>query len=705
MAKARTSRPPAVPLRRRASALMALGLALLTALLFARACGNGFVNYDDNLYVTGNEHVLAGLTPESVRWALTAEVVSNWHPLTVLSHQLDVTLFGRNAAGHHATSVLLHALNAALAFLVLRRLTGAYWRSALVAALFAWHPLRVESVAWIAERKDVLSGCCFFLCLWSYTAYVERRRRGAPAWGWYGLTLLTCGLGLTAKPMLVTLPCLLLLLDFWPLRRFGGAAVATVGAEEAKEAPPATLASLLLEKVPLLLLAGAAAVVTYLVQADSGAVSGALGLGARLANAVIAVWRYVGHLLVPTDLAVLYPHPGHWHPGLVWLAATGLVAVTVAVLWRARREPWLAVGWCWFLGMLVPVSGVVQVGLQAMADRYTYLPAIGLTIIAVWGGAELLERRRAGAGRPDAPRHLGGGVVVAVVLVLGAFAVATVRQIGVWRDSLTLFNHTLAVAGEGNYLAYDNRGVAYGEAGQAELAFADHQKAVALRPEYPDANNNLGRALAARGRFQEAIAHYRVALKGKPNQLEVHNNLANALADTGALDEAITHYRFVLERAPRHVNARNGYAVALAMQGRVPEAERELREVLRLEPGNAGALSNLGNVCAMSGRREEAIALYTRALDVQPRDGAVLLNLGNLQVELGQLDAAQGSFRQAVALRPGNPDAHAALGLVLDRLGRRDEAIREWTIALQQRPDSPRVRAWLDAATAARAGR
>lgn len=649
---------------------VALALFALTALLFARALSNGFVNYDDPDYVTSNQHVLGGLSRAGVRWALTARVASNWHPLTWISHMADVALFGRHAAGHHATSVLLHALAAALAFVALRRLTGALWPSAVCAALFAWHPLRVESVAWVAERKDVLSGVFFFATLWAYARHTEARARRETGIAWYAGALLLFALGLTAKPMLVTLPCVLLLLDFWPLRRLGS---------------PVAVMVAVLEKLPFFALSAASSVVTYHVQKTSGAVTAALSLGDRVDNAVVSVPRYLGKIFWPVNLAVLYPHPGHWPTGAVVGSAALLVLLTGIAVFQIRRRPWVAVGWFWFLGTLVPVIGLVQVGLQSMADRYTYLPVIGLEMAVVWSAREWIGRR----GR-------------AVGVGLGALAVLTFVQLGAWKNSAMLFTHTIAVAGRGNYLAYDNRGIALQDAGETDAAVADYERALAIRPDYANANNNLGRVLAARGELPAAIAHYRLALRSEPDLLEVHNNLANALSDAGQIDAAIKEYRFVLDRDPGHVNARNGYATALAMKGDLAGAEREFNAVLGRDPGNLDALSNLGNVYALEHRYAEAAATYQRALQRNPDDARTLFNLGNVSSALNQPEQAAAYYARAVALAPVNPDAHAQLGAVLARLGRRAEAIQQLQIALQQRPNFPQARAWLETLQAGR---
>lgn len=648
-----------------------MGLFLTTALLFARAIGGDFVNYDDPGYVTDNPRVKAGVSAEGLAWALRSGEQSNWHPLTWLSHQLDVTLFGLDPRGHHATSVLLHALNAALAFLALRRLTGALWTSALCAAWFAWHPLRVESVAWVAERKDVLSGLFFFATLWAYALYAERRRAGLPGAGrFYALTFAALGLGLMAKPMLVTLPCVLLLLDVWPLRRIGG---------EKGE----LLARVVLEKLPFFALAAASSVATYLVQSSGGSVTEALSLGDRLANAVVSVVRYLGKLAWPFDLAAIYPHPGEWPTRKVVACLVIVVALTALAVWQSRRRPWLAIGWLWFLGTLVPVVGIVQVGLQSMADRYTYLPMLGVQMAVLWTAREW-------AASPAVRRW---GLALAGIVLLGG-AARTWNQIGVWKNSFTLFDHALAVT-EKNYVAHDNRGFFLFNRGQVAEAIADYRASLVINPGYFTANNNLGHALAETGRPAEAVPHYRTALAQQPDHLEVRNNLANALSDLGQLPEAMEHYAFVIARQPDHVNALNGSAVALAMQGNLAEARARLERSLRLAPDNASAHNNLGNVCAMLGEPDAAVRHYRRAAELKPGDGTGFFQAGVLLLQQEKFAEAADSFHRALALKPVNPDAHANLGLALARLGRRDEALRALRTALQQKPDHAQARAWL----------
>jgi tetratricopeptide (TPR) repeat protein len=663
-----------------------VALFALTALLFARAVGNDFVNYDDPDYVTANEHVKAGLGIKGIKWALQSGEASNWHPLTWVSHMIDVSLFGLKPWGHHATSVLLHALNAALAFVAFRKLTGALWTSAFFAALFAWHPLRVESVAWVSERKDVLSGTFWFLTLWSYAAYVGHRQAGADENGktrgivgrFYALTLMAFALGLMSKPMLVTLPCVLLLLDVWPLRR-----IPIDGTFRQNLWP------VVREKIPFFILALASSYATYRVQDSGGSVSAALTLGARLENAVVAVARYLGNFFWPADLAVLYPHPGKWPGGIVMASVVLVFGLTAFAWWQRRIRPWVGVGWLWFLGTLVPVVGIVQVGVQSMADRYTYLPMLGVQLAVLW---TLREMNLAGSG---GVRLLGVG---AGAVLIGC-GVLTWRQTGVWQNSFTLFDHAIAVT-KNNYVAHDNRGLYVAKAGRIDEAMADYRRSLAINPIYLNANNNLGHALAQQGKFAEAIPLYRTALKTNANHVEVRNNLANALSDLGQLPEAMEHYEFILARDPNHVNALNGSAVALAMQNRLPEAKARLEKSLRLAPDNASALSNLGNVCSMLGLRDEAIAHYRRTTVLNPSDPHPHYLIGALLLQQEKFEEAIASLQRAVALRPKQADAYAHLGLAYAKLGRRDEAIRNLTTALQQQPDYPAAKSWLEAVQA-----
>jgi len=450
-------------LSRRPGLFLGSVLALLPLLAYLPTFANGFVNLDDSLYVTGNPWVLKGLAPESLAWALTANVANNWHPLTLLSHLLDVQLFGLHAAGHHGTSLLLHAANGLLLFAVLRRMTGRLWRSWTVAALFAVHPTHVESVAWISERKDVLSALFWILAMAAWTAWARQ-----PAPGRYLVVMILMVLGLAAKPMVVTLPFVLLLLDAWPLERLH------LGWRR-----------LILEKLPLLALSAISSLVTLRYQETSMVPLEVLPLSFRLANAAVAYAAYLGKTLFPWHLAVFYPIPLAIPVWKTAGAAALLIAITAFAVWRARRSLWLLTGWLWFLGTLVPVIGLVQVGRQAMADRYLYLPSIGLYLAVVWGIAELVKRR-----------EVRLAMAAAAILALAA---ATWTQTRTWQDSVTLYRHALAVT-DGNYLAHLGLAKALTARQDWNGAAEQYRAALALRPEFREARLGLDAVLRQRAR-------------------------------------------------------------------------------------------------------------------------------------------------------------------------------------------------------------
>jgi tetratricopeptide (TPR) repeat protein len=515
-------------------------LLLAVALVFGQTVGYEFVNYDDNSYVYENPEVAHGLTGRGIAWAFTAVHFNNWHPLTTLSHMLDCQLYGLHAGGHHLTSVLLHASVAILLFLVLLRITGDLWPSAFVAAVFAIHPLRAESVAWVAERKDVLSGLFFMVTLWAYAGYARRPF----SLGRYLTVVLSFALGLMAKPMLVTLPFVLLLLDYWPLGRIG--------------LPAAGISRrVVVEKLPLLALTAASCVATVIAQ-STGVIAIAVDpLPSRVANALVSYMAYIRDLFYPMGLAVLYPYPEGGLP--IWKVAASSLAMagisTAAVVWR-RRFPYLFVGWFWYLGMLVPVIGLVRVGLHSMADRYTYLPQIGLCIAVTWGVAQLAVTWRYRL-------RVYGMVSALAVLVLMGFAW---RQTSYWRNSETLWTHTLACTAR-NFLPHNNLGLALAERGRVDEAIAHFQQAVEIKPDYANAHQNLGVALVGQGQFDAAIVHFRKALELKPDFPDItHNNLGIALARRGQFDEAIAHFRKALELRPDYAEARKNLDLALRMR-------------------------------------------------------------------------------------------------------------------------------------------
>jgi predicted negative regulator of RcsB-dependent stress response len=547
-------------------------LVVAVFLVFGQTLRHDFINYDDEDYFYANPHVKAGLTWSGVTWAFRTGYAANWHPLTWLSLMCDAQLFGPGAAGPHLTNVLLHAANTVLLFLLLRRLTGAHWRSALVAALFALHPLHVESVAWVSERKDVLSGLFFLLTLLMYARYVERIPT-PKAKGFYGLALLFFALGLMSKPMLVTLPLVLLLLDWWPLNRF---APSTLNAQRQ------TISRMVLEKLPFLLLGVTSAVVTLVVQ--KGAVQSLvhISLGIRAVNATVSYVRYLHKMLWPVNLAIPYPHPGYWPLWLFCLCAAVLLATSLAAIRFRRQFPFLATGWFWYLVMLVPTIGLVQVGMQSLADRYTYLPLIGIFITLAWGAGEIVKHWR-----------LPSGMIWGLaMLVLAATTARTMEQLRYWQNSGALFAHTIAVT-KNNDIAYYSLGEYRASQGRLNEAMDDYLKAIQIRPGYDDALNNLGVALAEKGKFDEAIARIQESIRYRPDKADAHYNLGNIFVMQHKLDEAVSAYTEALRLKPDYPDAHNNLANVLFMQGHTREAIQHYRETLRLDPSHEGAKRQL----------------------------------------------------------------------------------------------------------------
>ena len=602
-------------------------LILITAVLLVywQVGDHEFINYDDNVYITDNAQVQKGLTSKGIIWAFTTSHTGNWHPLTWISHMLDCELYGLNPRGHHLTNVLLHMANAILLFVVLRWMTGAIWRSGLVAALFALHPLHVESVAWVAERKDVLSTLFWLLTMWGYIWYVERPRLTR-----YLVTLLAFTLGLMTKPMLVTMPCVLLLLDYWPLKRFqlsqpGGDTPATTVIFEEQGAP---FLRLLLEKTPFFALAAASSIVTFLVQKSGGAVSAldVYPVKIRIANALVSYVSYIGQMVWPRGLAVFYPHPGTHLPGWHAVGAGLLLAcISIAVIRAARRHPYLAVGWLWYLGTLVPVIGLVQVGAQAMADRYTYVPLIGLFVIIAWSIPDLL-----------AGNHYRKIVLsMAVGTVLLALTVSSWLQVQHWKNNLTLFKHALKVTAK-NYVAHDS----------------------------------LGNALAQQGKVEEAIDHYYEALKIKPNLVNLHNNLGVALLEQRKVKEAMSHYDIALRLNADYAETYNNFGVAWFTVGEFDKAIAHYHEALRLDPAYGKAHNNMGNALVEQGRFEEAILHYSKALETKVHYPEAHNNLGVALAQQGKLNEAIVQFKEALLLKPDYTQARANLDLALSMVGK-----------------------------------
>ncbi len=618
------------------SLLICLGLAIVTAGVYWPVSRFEFLTFDDPDYVTDNVRVRQGLTVQNVGWALTTDHAGNWFPLVWISLMLDCQLFGTWAGGYHLVNVLLHVANTLLLFFLLQRVTAATWRSAAVSALFALHPLHVESVAWITERKDVLSTFFLLLALRAYVGYVQApaRARYAGAVGLYALSLMS-------KQMGVTLPFVLLLLDYWPLGRTRWAKPAT---GQAVESP---LAKLIREKVPFFALAAASSVVAYWAQHRAGAVSALEGLplGMRIGNALLSYVGYVGKMLWPAGLSVFYPLPAQWPMAWVALAGVGLGAMTLLVIGRAGRQPWLLTGWFWYLGTLVPVIGLVQVGAQAMADRYTYVPLIGLFVMLCWS----LPATTATA--------------CAAVAVIAACAAWTRVQLGYWKDSETLFRHALSVTRD-NWQAHFNLGVALNESGRDSEAIVEYRRALRIRPWYVEAHNNLGATLWREGDAQGAIAHWQEALRIRPELAEAHKNLGFALRQQGRMREAIEHYRQALQAQPNDAQAHNGLGSALMRLDRVSEAIEHFERTVQIQPSFAEARNNLGAALVKVGRIADGIEQLEQALRLRPDYALAHYNLGVALEEAGRTAEAVKQYQRALQLDGGLTEARDDLARI-----------------------------------------
>lgn len=552
-------------------------LLLTTVLVYSSVREFDFVNYDDPQYVTDNVHVRAGLTAEGLRWAATAREAANWFPLTRMSHMLDVQLFGLDAGLHHLMNLFFHALATLFLFAFFERVTRARWPSAFVAFIFAMHPLHVESVAWIAERKDVLSAFFWIFSLWLYARYTERA-----IWSRYLLVLLSFSCGLLAKPMIVTLPFILLLLDFWPLRRLPSSREAAL--------------RIVAEKVPFFALSAAVSAITYFAQQGSRAIK-AFPIGLRVENALVSYVTYIGKMFWPVDLAVFYPYPHSVPAGEAVFAGFVLLTVSMLVLRAVRSHAYLAVGWFWYMGTLLPVIGFIQVGAQARADRYTYIPMIGLLIMLAWGALEIVARW---------PRTKGVAVLAAGA-ACASCALLTSLQLQYWRNSETLFGHALAVTRD-NYVAQHNFGLAIvDQPGRLAEAMAHYRAALQIQPQSVETRSDLGSALAKSGDLKDAIAEYQTALAIAPDCTICRSNLnlaetqlANefftsgvALAKSGRTHEAVDQFEAALRLAPEDAEAHNNLGVALATLGRSADAIREFQIAVRIKPDYSDARYNL----------------------------------------------------------------------------------------------------------------
>ena len=647
-------------------------LAGVIWVVFGQTTKFGFINFDDDEYVYANPEVSQGLTLSGIRWAFTHTYSSNWHPLTWISHMMDCQFYGLKAGGHHFTNVFLHTLTTILLFLVLRRMTRMLWRSAFVAAIFAVHPLHVESVAWIAERKDVLSGLFFVLTIGAYVRYARR------PWsiGRYGFVMLLYLLGLMCKPMLVTLPLVLVLLDYWPLNRF----------QFQNKSQPAFRffghlipKRLILEKLPLIALAVASCAITIFAQTNSIGTFQSVPFHLRLGNSLISYAVYLRQMFWPSGLAILYPITSETIAIPEVMASLFLlIVISVAAYLLRRRCPYFVTGWLWYLIMLVPVIGILQVGTQARADRYTYLPQIGLYALLTWAAADLCAKWRH-------RRVILGGVSA---IVLGALIFCAREQTSYWQNSETLWTHTIACT-SGNFIAHYNLGDVLLQKGELDGAIIHFQKALEIRPDSGETYNNLGNALLQKGEIDEAMVQLQNALRYKPDDSEAYYNLGNALLQKNNVEEAIANYKKALQINPNDTDVQINLGNALLKNGKIDEAIGCYQKTLQIAPGYAEADYNLANAFIQKGNLDEAIVYYRKALQITPDSPAVLNNFAWLLATCSNKNIRNGTQAVKYASRAcelthyDDPDLVSTLAAACAQAGQFSNAVKTAQNALQ----------------------
>jgi tetratricopeptide (TPR) repeat protein len=658
-------------LKKPALIFICFALTASTLLVFWQVHAFDFVNYDDDDYVYENQHVLGGLTYDGIIWAFTSGQAANWHPVTWLSLMLDCQLFGTNPGRMHMVNVVFHLVNTLLLFAVLRKMTGSLWPSSFVAAAFALHPMHVESVAWIAERKDVLSTFFLLLTLAAYAGYVRHRSLFG-----YLLAIALFLVGLMAKPMLVTLPFVLLLLDYWPLNRFAAL-------QPARAAPipdeRAIWYGIWIEKIPFFVLAAVSSGITFIVQRSGGAMVNitAIPLESRFTNVFLSYSRYMGKLFWPQNLAVFYPFDAEgfsfWQ---IALCAILVLGISVFVIRFGRTRKYLPVGWLWFVITLIPVIGLVQVGGQAFADRYTYIPYIGLFIMAAWGLPELCSKR------PYRKTALG----ITAGLVLMPLGLAAYRQAGYWNNSVNLFTHAIEIT-QNNALAHYNLGFAYGNLGRCQEAIEAYRQAIRIKPGYAEAHNNLGNDYGNLGRWQEAIEACKQAIRIKPDYAEPYYNLGSAYRNLGRYQEAIEAYRQAIQIKPDYAEPHCSLGIAYGHLGRWQEAIEAYGQAIQIKPDYAEPHNNLGNAYANLGRWQEAIEAYRQAIQNKPDLAETHNNLGYAYTNLGRWQEAIEAYGQAIQLKPDYAKAYHNLGNAYANLGRWQEAIEAYRQAIRIKPD------------------
>ena len=659
-------------------------LVVTTFFVYSQVQDHQFINYDDQVYVTENLKVKSGLTRESVHWAFTTSHFSQWHPMTWLSHMLDYQLYGSNPKGHHLVNLFFHIANSLILFMVLLRMTGALWQSGFVAAMFALHPLNVESVAWIAERKNVLSTLFWLLTMWAYIRYAQKTNLTR-----YCLIVLFFTFGLMSKPMLVTLPFALLLMDYWPLGRLKlGQKKGNSGIAEKYTDKRSVILRLVYEKIPLFLLAAGSSVVTFIVQKSGGNVQAmeVFSSSARFTNAMVSCLEYLEKTVWPKGLAIFYPHPGN--ALAVWkgiLCGVALVGITVIAIRLIRKAPYFIVGWFWYLGTLVPVIGIVQVGTQAMADRYAYVPLIGIFIIVAWGLPELMAKWR----YKQKALSISAGILIPTLMTI------TWVQVSHWKNSITIFKHAIRVTDK----QYPNFAVAHNNLGNAlsaeqkfEEGISQYKTAIKLKPDFAMPYYNLGNALSAEQKIEEAISHYKTAIKLQVDFAEAHYNLGNALSAERKMEEAIFHYLIAIKLKPDFAEAHYNLGNIFLTMRETEEAIFHYKMAVKLKPDFAEAHSNLGDALSTERKTEEAIFSYKVAIKLKPDYAPTYNNLGDVLLHEQKTEEAISLYKIAIKLKPDFAVAHYNLGTALLEKGNINEVITHYKTAIKLKPDFTEAR-------------
>ncbi|MGD1041844.1 MAG: tetratricopeptide repeat protein [Sedimentisphaerales bacterium] len=659
------------------------GLCLLliagVAAVYVRVGGFDFVDYDDPFYVPRNSQVLAGLTWDGVKWAFTTMHAGNWIPLVWLSLMLDRSIFGVGAGGFHLVNVALHIANTVLLFWVLKRYSKSLWPSFFVAALFGLHPLHVESVAWVTERKDVLSTLFWLLTMLAYVRYVEN-----PTAKRYTIICVTFALGLMAKSMLVTLPLVLLLMDYWPLKRLwpeGGKNGFAAG-------------HLLFEKFPLFILSAVVCIITVIAQKSGGSVAkmSIVPLGQRIGNALVSYCQYLIKTFWPVDLAVFYPYPVNQLVGWKVAAAFAALLAIIIVVILLRRRRYLLVGWFWYLGTLLPVIGIVQVGAQAMADRYTYVPLTGIFIILAWLAGDILVQQRL--------RQAIAGVIGAAIL--GVFGVMTFVQVGCWRDTMSLFTHCAAVTPD-NVIVREYLGIGFARKGNAEAALREFKEALRFEPADIRTFYNIGNMLVLLGRTDEAIEYYSRVLDAKPGDADTCIALASARIIKGETELALNSYREGLKYHPENTVLRGEFALALLQLNRLDEAITELEQVVKIK-ADSTTYCNLGIAWTQKGRFSRAMECYAKSIQLKPDNAKARYNLGNAYFAQNMPEKAIAEYRAAIRVMPDYVRAYDMLAIVLIQAGKIEEAIVTYEQALKIDPADKNAQVGLGKIRAVRKG-